>query len=156
MATTVKPIPDGYHTATPYIICRGAAKAIEFYKQAFGATETMRLAGPDGKIGHAEIRIGDSPIMLADEHPEMGAKSPQSIGGTATSILLYVTDVDAVFERAVAAGATVERPVEDKFYGDRMGSVIDPFGHKWHIGTHQEDVSPEEIARRVAAMSHGH
>jgi PhnB protein len=149
----VKPIPDGYHTATPYIICRGAAKAIEFYKQAFGATELMRLAAPDGKIGHAEILIGDSPIMLADEHPEMGAKSPLSIGGTAVGILLYVPDVDAVFQRAVAAGATVERPVEDKFYGDRMGGVIDPFGHKWYIGTHKEDVSPEEIARRAAALS---
>jgi PhnB protein len=155
MPTAVKPVPDGYHTATPYIICRGAAKAIEFYKQAFGATETMRLAGPGGRIGHAEIRIGDSTIMLADEHPEMGAKSPQTIGGTATSILLYVADVDAVFQRAIAAGATVERPVEDKFYGDRMGGVIDPFGHKWYIGTHKEDVSPEEIARRAAAMSGG-
>jgi PhnB protein len=155
MPTPVKPIPDGYHTATPYIICRGAAKAIEFYKQAFGATETIRLAGPDGKIGHAEIRIGDSTIMLADEHPEMGAKSPQTIGGTPVGILLYVADVDAVFQRAIAAGATVERPVEDKFYGDRMGGVIDPFGHKWYIGTHKEDVSPEEIARRAAAMSGG-
>jgi PhnB protein len=155
MTTAVKPVPDGYHTATPYIICRGAAKAIDFYKQAFGAEELMRLAGPDGKIGHAEIRIGDSPIMLADEHPEMGAVSPQSIGGTAVGILLYVPDVDAVFRRAIAAGATVERPVEDKFYGDRMGGVIDPFGHRWYIGTHKEDLSTEEVTRRAAAMAGG-
>jgi PhnB protein len=153
VATNVKPIPDGYHSVTPYLICRGAAEAIEFYKQAFGARELMRLGGPGGKIGHAEICVGDSPIMLADEHPEMGAKSPQSYGGTPVSILIYVEDVDTVFQRAVAAGATVERPVEDKFYGDRMGGVIDPFGHKWYIGTHKEDLSPEEIGRRAAAMS---
>lgn len=155
MPTPVKPIPNGYHTATPYLICRGAAKAIEFYKQAFGATEVMRFAAPAGKVGHAEIQIGDSKIMLADEFPEMGAKSPQTFGGTAVSILLYVEDVDAVFNRALASGATVERPIENKFYGDRAGGVIDPFGHKWYIATHIEDVSADEMQRRAAAMSGG-
>ncbi len=152
MPTKPKPIPDGYHTATPYLIVSGAARAIEFYKQAFGATEIMRLAAPDGKVGHAEIKIGDSPIMLADEHPEMGARSPQSIGGSAVFILLYFEDVDAVFNRAVAAGAKALRPVQDQFYGDRSGTIADPFGHTWTIATHKEDLSPEEIQRRAAAM----
>ncbi|MBI2924227.1 MAG: VOC family protein [Verrucomicrobia bacterium] len=149
-----KPTPEGYHTATPYLIVSGAARAIDFYKQAFGATELMRLAAPDGKIGHAEIKIGDSPIMLADEHPEMGARSPQSIGGSPVFILLYFEDVDAVFNRAVAAGAKVLRPVQDQFYGDRSGTIADPFGHTWTIATHKEDLSEEEIQRRAAAM-HG-
>lgn len=131
MTTKGKPIPDGYHTVTPYLIVRGAAAAIEFYKKAFAATELFRLDSPSGKIGHAEMRIGDSPIVLADEHPEMGAKSPQTIGGSPVSIMLYVEDVDAVVPRAVAAGAKVTRPVEDKFYGDRMGGLEDPFGHVW-------------------------
>jgi PhnB protein len=147
----VKPIPEGYHTLTPYLILRGAAEAIEFYKKAFGATEIMRLPGPDGKLGHAEIRIGDSPIMLADEHPEMGAKSPASLGGAPVSFVLYVKHVDSFVAQAVAAGAKIERPIENKFYGDRMGSVADPFGYQWHIATHVEDVSPEEMGRRAQA-----
>src|SRR5260370_33769663 len=146
-----KPIPEGYHTATPYLIIKDAAQAIEFYKKAFGATEVIRFAQPDGKIGHAEIKVGDSHIMLADEFPEMGARSPQSFGGSPVSILLYVEDVDAVFTQAVAAGAAVQRPVADQFYGDRTGGVKDPFGHMWYIATHVEDVSPEEMKKRAAA-----
>jgi len=149
----VKPIPDGYHTATPYLIIKGAASALEFYKKAFGATELMRLADPSGKIGHAEILIGDSPIMLADEHPEMGYRGPQSLGGTPVSIALYVEDVDARFNQAVAAGAKVMRPVKDQFYGDRSGTLTDPFGHVWTIATHKEDVSPEEINKRFEAFA---
>jgi PhnB protein len=155
MTFKVKPIPDGYHTVTPYLIVRGAAAAIEFYKKAFAATELFRMDGPGGKIGHAELRIGDSPIMLADEHPEMGAKSPQSFGGSPISIMLYVEDVDAVVGRAVAAGAKVTRPIEDKFYGDRSGGLEDPFGHSWHVSTHKEDVSKEEMDRRAAALFGG-
>ena len=151
MTSRPKPIPDGYHTATPYLIVNDGAGAIEFYKKAFGATELMRMAQPDGKIGHAEIRIGDSPIMLADESPEMGARSPQSFGGSPVSILLYVEDVDAIFTQAVAAGAKVRRPVADQFYGDRTGGVEDPFGHVWYISTHTEGVSPEEMRKRAAA-----
>src|SRR5262245_34619398 len=147
-----KPIPDGYHTATPYLVLQNAAGAIEFYKKAFGATELMRLASPDGKIGHAEIKIGDSPIMLADEFPDMGYRGPKALGGSPVSILLYVEDVDALFNQAVAAGATVKRPVKDEFYGDRSGNLEDPFGHVWTIATHKEDVSPEEIEKRFAAV----
>jgi len=154
MSDKVKPIPDGYHTVTPYLIIKDAAKAIDFYKAAFGATELFRMADGSGKIGHAEIKIGDSPIMLAEEHPDMGFVGPQSLGGTPVSILLYVEDVDALAEQAIAAGATVTEPVTDKFYGDRMGSFSDPFGHRWHIGTHKEDVSPEEMEKRMAA-AHG-
>ena len=149
----VRPVPEGYHTATPYLIIKGAAKAIEFYKKAFGATELMRMADPNGRIGHAEIKIGNSPIMLADEVPEMGYRSPQSLGGSPVSILLYVEDVDALFSQAVAAGAKVLRPPEDQFYGDRSGGVTDPFGHVWYIATHKEDVSPEEMRKRAAALS---
>jgi PhnB protein len=149
----VKPIPDGYHTATPYLIAKGAAAAIEFYKKAFGATELMRCPGPGGALMHAEIKIGDSPIMLADEFPEMKILSPSSLGGPSGLVLLYVPDVDARFAQAVAAGATVERPVKDEFYGDRAGTLMDPFGHRWTIATHVEDVSPEEIQRRMAAMA---
>ena len=152
MSGKVKPIPDGYHSVTPYLIVNGGAAAIEFYKKAFGATEVMRMPGPDGKVGHAEIHIGDSVVMLADEHPEMGAKSPHAIGGTPVSILLYVEDVDAVVRQAVAAGAKIQRPIEDKFYGDRMGSLDDPFGHIWHVATHTEDVTPEEMKKRSAAL----
>jgi PhnB protein len=148
----IKPIPDGYHTATPYLIVHDAKAALAFYVQAFGAVELMRLEGPDGKVGHAEIRIGDSPIMLADEHPQMGFRSPRALGGTPVSLMLYVEDVDARFARALAAGAKALRPVQDQFYGDRSGTLEDPFGHVWTIGTHVEDVSPEEIQRRVAAM----
>ncbi len=150
MTSRPKPIPDGYHTATPDLIVNDAALAIEFYKKAFGATELLRMAKPDGKIGHAEIRIGDSTIMLADEFPEMGARSPQSFGGSPVSIFLYVENVDAVFAQTVAAGAVVQRPVADQFYGDRMGGVKDPFGHAWYIATHTEDVSPEEMRKRAA------
>ena len=145
----VKPIPDGYHTATPYLIIRGAGDAIEFYKKAFGATELFRFPTPDGKIGHAEIKIGDSPIMLADESPEMGYKSPQSLGGSPISIMIYVADVDTVFKQAIAAGGKEQRPVKDQFYGDRSGTLEDPFGHVWHVATHKEDVSPEEMERRM-------
>jgi PhnB protein len=150
-----KPIPEGYHTATPYLIIKDAAKAIEFYKKAFGAKEMMRMSQPDGRIGHAEIKIGNSPIMLADEFPEMGARSPQSLGGSPVSILLYVEDVDAFAEQAVAAGTKVVRPVKDQFYGDRSGSFEDPFGHQWHIATHVEDVAPEEMHKRAAAAGRG-
>jgi len=151
MTSRVKPTPEGYHTATPYLIVRDAARAIEFYKKAFGAKELMRMADPSGKIGHAEIKIGDSPIMLADEVPGMGYRSPESLGGSPVSILLYVEDVDAVFNQAVAAGAKVQRPVADQFYGDRTGGVTDPFGHVWYVATHKEDVSPEEMRKRAAA-----
>jgi PhnB protein len=131
------------------LVIRGAAKAIDFYKKAFGATELFRMAGPDGKIGHAEIKIGDSPVMLADEAPEMGAKSPQAFGGSPITILLYVEDVDKVFNQAVAAGAKVQRPVQNQFYGDRAGGVTDPFGHSWYIHTHIEDVPPAEMEKRA-------
>lgn len=149
----VKPVPKGYHNVTPYLIVSGAARALDFYKQVFGAIERMRMAGPNGKIGHAEIGIGDSVIMLADEHPEMGARAPGAFGGAAVSIMLYVDDADATVKSAVAAGAKVVRPVEDKFYGDRTGTIEDPFGHQWHVGTHKEDVPPDEMQRRAAAMA---
>jgi PhnB protein len=151
MAT--KAIPDGYHSATPYLIVKGAADAIEFYKRAFGAVELFRMANPDGRVGHAEIRIGDSVIMLADEHPDMGYRSPRSLGGSAVSIMLYMEDVDTVFARALAGGARAQRGVADQFYGDRNGVLEDPFGHVWTIATHVEDVAPEEMERRMAAMN---
>ena len=147
-----KYIPDGYHTATPYLIVNGAARALEFYKQVFGATELIRMPAPGGKVGHAEIRIGDSNIMLADEFPEMDARGPQTIGGTPVSLMLYFEDCDAVTARAVASGAKVLRPVQDQFYGDRSGTVLDPFGHKWTIATHKEDLSAEELQKRAAAL----
>ncbi len=150
----VKPIPDGYHSVTPYLIIRGAADAIEFYQKAFGAKELFRFPTPDGKIGHAEIKIGDSPIMLADEYPSMGYNSPQALGGSPVSLMIYVEDVDTVFNQAVAAGATVKEAVSDKFYGDRIGSLTDPFGHVWHVSTHKEDVSVEEMQKRAQA-AHG-
>jgi PhnB protein len=149
MAT--KAIPDGYRTATPYLIVKGAADAIDFYKRAFGATELLRMADPQGKVGHAEIKIGDSVIMLADEHPAMGYRGPRALGGSSVSILLYVEDVDEVFERAVKAGARAQRPVMDQFYGDRSGTLEDPFGHVWTVATHVEDVEPEEMKRRAEA-----
>jgi len=145
----VKPIPAGYHTATPYLIVDAANDAIEFYKQAFGATELMRMPGADGRIGHAEIQIGDSRIMLADEHPELGYRGPKSLGGAGISLMLYVEDVDKMFAQAIAAGGRQRRPVEDQFYGDRNGTLQDPFGHVWTIATHTEDLSPEEIAARM-------
>ncbi len=153
MSTKITSIPAGYHSITPYLILKGAADGIEFYKKAFGATEMMRMPGTNGRIGHAEIKIGDSPIMLADESPEMNARSPQTLGGSPITILLYVEDVDAVVKKAVDAGAKLDRPIEDKFYGDRMGSITDPFGHTWHIATHKEDVAPEEMKKRAAAMA---
>jgi len=155
MPNPVKAIPDGYHTATPYLIITGAANAIDFYKKAFGATELMRMAQPDGRIGHAEIKIGDSPIMLADEHPGMGYRSPQSLGGSSVSIMLYVENVDALFAQAVAAGGKVTMPVKDQFYGDRSGTLSDPFGHVWTISTHKEDLAPEEMKKRAAAAMSG-
>lgn len=150
----VNHVPECYHAVTPYLIVRGAARAIDFYQKTFGAAELFRMPRPDGRIGHAEIKIGDSHIMLADEFPEMSAISPQTCGGTPVGILLYVPDVDATFARALAHGASVNQAVEDKFYGDRAGTIIDPFGHKWTIATHVEDVSPEELERRVAALQH--
>ncbi|HVN44748.1 MAG TPA: VOC family protein [Steroidobacteraceae bacterium] len=144
-------IPAGYRTATPYLIVQGAADAIEYYKHAFGATEMLRMADPQGRVGHAEIRIGDSVIMLADEHPAMGYRAPRSLGGSSVSILLYLEDVDTVFDRAIKAGARVLRPVTKQFYGDRSGTLEDPFGHVWTIATHVEDVPPEELQRRAEA-----
>jgi PhnB protein len=151
--SVVKAIPEGHHTLTPHLVIKGAASAIEFYKTAFGATELFRMAD-GGKVGHAELKIGDSHLMLADEYPEMGYKGPKSLGGAAVSLLLYVENVDAVVEQAVAAGATLVRPTQDQFYGDRSGTVHDPFGHIWTIATHKEDVSVEEMKRRQTAMSH--
>lgn len=154
MADKVKPIPEGYHSVTPYLVVDDAARAIEFYKSAFGATELFRMPQPDGRIGHAEIRVGDSHVMIADEHPEMKFVGPRTLGGSPVTFVLYVEDVDGQVERAVAAGAKVTRPVADQFYGDRTGSVEDPFGHVWFIATHVEDVPPEELKRRAAA-AHG-
>lgn len=153
MPENVKPIPDGYHAITPYLYVDGAARAIEFYKEAFGAEEIMRMPGPDGRIGHAEIRIGDSRVMLADEHPEIGARGPKSYGGAPFSLLLYVEHVDTVVERAIVAGAKLVREVADQFYGDRSGGVEDPFGFTWYVATHVEDVSPDEMERRAAAKA---
>ena len=146
-------IPAGYHSITPYLIVKGGAAAIDWYKTALGAEETVRMPGPNGTIGHAELRFGDSVVMLADEVPDMGASSPQSVGGTPVGLMYYVNDCDAVFKRAVAAGAKVEREPKDQFYGDRSGTLVDPFGHKWTIATHKEDVSAEEAQRRMKALS---
>ena len=151
----VKPIPEGYHTVTSYLIIDGAADAIEYYKKAFGATELFRFPTPDGKIGHAEIKIGDSPIMLADAYPDMGYNGPKSLNGSPVSLMIYVDDVDTVFSRAVEAGASVKEAVSDKFYGDRMGTLIDPFGHVWHVGTHKEDISIEEMKKRAQGAAGG-
>ncbi len=149
----VKPIPEGYHAITPYLIIKGAAAAIDYYKKVFGATELFRMPDASGKgVGHAEIKIGDSPIMLADEQPEM-YRSPQSLGGTPVSLMLYVEDVDTVFPRAVAAGAKVVKPIQDQFYGDRSGTLHDPFGHLWTIATHKKDVSPEEMMAQMGGTS---
>lgn len=147
----VKPIPEGYHSATPYLVVRGAGQAIDFYAKAFGAKEIYRLPGPGGQILHGEIQIGDSRIMLSDENPDMGAMSPQALNGSPVSILLYVEDVDAAFKRAIAAGGKEVMPVTDMFWGDRFGALADPFGHQWQIATHKEDLTPEEIAKRAEA-----
>jgi PhnB protein len=149
----VKPIPDGYHSVTPYLYVRGAIAAIDYYKKVFGANELMRIPGPEGRIMHAEIKIGDSIVMLADENPPHGIMSPQTIGGHSSGMLAYVEDVDAVFQKAVESGSKSLRPLQNQFYGDRTGSVLDPFGHMWTIATHVEDVSQEELHKRMAAMS---
>ena len=151
----VKPVPEGYPQVTPYLVVEGAEAAIEFYGTVFGATERMRLPGPDGTIGHAELQLGDSLIMVADEAPQLGIRGPKVIGGTPVTISVYVEDVDGVVERAVQAGATLLRPVEDQFYGDRSGQFEDPFGHRWSVATHVEDVSPEEMGRRAADLADG-
>ena len=152
MPAKTNPVPQGYHHVTPYLIIKGAAAAIDFYKDVFGASEIMRMPQPDGRIGHAEMKLGDSFIMLADEYPEMDIVSPATLGNSTVGILLYVDDVDATFNKAVSRGAKVNKPLADQFYGDRSGTVIDPFGHKWTIATHVEDVSPQEMERRMAAL----
>jgi PhnB protein len=150
---SVKAIPSGYHTVTPYLALRGADAAIDFYKRAFGAQEVARMAGPNGKIMHGELKIGDSMIMLGEECPEMGGnRSPLSLGGTPLGLHLYVADVDASFQRAVAAGAQVKMPPTDMFWGDRFSKLVDPFGHEWSLATHKEDVSVEEMKRRSDAF----
>jgi PhnB protein len=151
MASQVKPIPEGFHTATPYLTVNDGVRAIEFYKRAFGAQEISRMEGPPGKIGHAEIKIGDSIIMLSDEMPGGSCRSPQSLGGSTVSIFLYVKDVDSAFNQAVAAGAKAEMPVTDMFWGDRFGRLTDPFGHSWSMATHKEDIAPEEMRKRAQA-----
>lgn len=150
---TVQAIPDGYPQVTPYLCVDGAAAAIDFYSRVFGATERMRMGGPDGKVGHAELQIGSGLVMLADEFPDMGQRSPKALGGSPVTVSLYVEDVDAVFARALEAGATEVRPVTDQFYGDRVGQFSDPWGHLWSVATHVEDVSPEEMAQRAEAMA---
>ena len=154
---SVKPIPEGYHTATPYLAVDDAAEALEYYKRAFGAKERGRMEAPDGKIGHAEIQIGDSLVMLSDPFPQASTRTPKELGGTTASVFLYVENVDAFVQRAVDAGATVSMEVADQFWGDRFGTITDPFGHSWSVATHIEDVPPEEMAERakaaMAAMS---
>ncbi len=150
----VKPIPQGYHSVTPYLFIKGAASAIDYYKKVFGAEERVRMPGPDGRVMHAELQIGDSIVMLADENLQIGAKSPQTIGGTSSSLHVYVQDVDTIAQKAVDAGGQLVRPVKNQFYGDRSGTLIDPFGHMWSVATHIEDVSPEEMKKRMdKAMS---
>ena len=152
----VNPIPEGYPPVTPYLIVDGAAAAIEFYESVLGARERMRMDAPGGRIGHAELEIGDSVVMLADEHPDIGALGPKSVGGTPVSLHVYVDDVDGVFKRAIDAGGRELRPIEDRFYGDRLGTFEDPFGHHWHVATHVEDVPEDEMGRRAAeAMGAG-
>lgn len=154
MARQIKPVPEGYHTVTPYLTVNDGARAIDFYRRAFGAKEKSRMEGPPGKIAHAELTIGDSVIMLAEEMPGSGCRSPQSLGGSTVNIFLYVTDVDSVFNQAVNAGANVEMPVADMFWGDRYGKLKDPFGHSWSLATHKEDLAPAEIQKRgQAAMA---
>jgi PhnB protein len=153
LRTKTKPIPKGYHAVTPYLSVQGAADAIAFYKKAFGAKEVMRMPGPRGTIGHAEVQISGSRIMLADESPEINFRSPRAIGGTPVTIHLYVEDVDKVAKKAVAAGAKLLRPVAEQFYGDRSGSMEDPFGHVWHIATHVKDIPTKELKKRAAAMA---
>jgi PhnB protein len=149
----VSPVPPGYHSVTPYLIVNGASQALSWYAAAFGAREVMRLPTPGGRIGHAEIDIAGSHVMLADEHPDIGAHAPGAYGGSPISLHVYVTNVDAVMQKAAAAGATIKSPAANRFYGDRLGSLLDPFGHTWHIATHIEDVPPDEIERRMAAIT---
>ncbi len=151
MSSKVKPVPDGYRTITPYLYVRGAAKALDFYKKAFGAVEKVRMPGPGDSIMHAEIRIGDSMLMMTEENPERGAKSPLAYGGATSAIFLYVDDVDTWFKRAVSAGATARMQPSDMFWGDRYGSLVDPFGHEWGLATHKEDVTPQQMAERMKA-----
>jgi PhnB protein len=148
----VKPIPDGFHTVTPHLVVKGASEAIDFYRRAFGAEEVFRFETPAGGVAHAEIRVGDSRVMLAEECPEMGGRGPLAIGGTPVTLALYVKDVDRAFAQAVAAGATVRMPVADMFWGDRYGQVIDPFGNVWSLATHVKDVTPAEMAKAMAQM----
>jgi PhnB protein len=150
--TNVNPIPDGYPQVMPYLTVDGASAAIDFYTTVFGAKERLRMPAPDGKVGHAELEIGDSVVMLADAFADMGNQTPAALGGTPVTVMVYVADVDAVFDRALKAGATEERKVENQFYGDRAGQFVDPFGHKWFVATHVEDVAPEEVAKRATAM----
>ena len=152
---STKPIPDGYHTVTPYLTVRNATAALDFYQRAFGATVLMRMDAPDGKIGHAEFLIEGSPVMMSDEFPEMNAISPETLGGVASSLMIYLENVDARFAQAIAAGGVVERPVKDQFYGDRSGTLKDPFGHRWTLATHVEDIGPDEMNRRAAAAMSG-
>jgi PhnB protein len=152
MAGKVSPVPQGHRTVAPYLAVKDGAKALDFYRRAFGATEIYRLMLPDGRLGHGEIRLGDSIVMLSDEFPEFGGKTPQTLGGTPVSVHLYVDDVDAFFKKAVAAGAIERKPVMDQFYGDRSGQLEDPFGHLWWVATHKEDVAPEEVQKRAAAL----
>jgi PhnB protein len=160
MPSKVKPVPDGYHTVSPYLCVNDAERAIQYYQKAFGAKETMRMHGPQGKIAHAELKIGDSVIMLADEMPQSGLRSPQALGGTTSSIFLYVNDVDHTYDQAVAAGARADMPPQDMFWGDRYGKLTDPFGHSWALATHKEDVAPAEMERRgkeaMAKMAQQH
>jgi len=149
----INSVPDGYHTITPYLVIRGAAQAIDYYKQAFGATEIMRIQQPDGRVGHAELKFGDAVVMLADEFPEINVVGPATLGNTTVGVLLYVENADATFDKAVSLGAKVRKPMADQIYGDRNGTLEDPFGHKWTIATHKEDVTPEEMERRMAAAS---
>ncbi len=153
--TTVNPIPEGYPQVMPYLTVDGASAAIDFYTTVFGAKERLRMPAPGGKVGHAELEIGDSVVMLADAFPDMGNQTPPALGGTPVTVMVYVADVDAVFDRALKAGATEERKVENQFYGDRAGQFVDPFGHKWFLATHVEDVTPEEVAERAAAAMGG-
>ena len=156
MAKATRPIPEGYHTVTPHLTVRGAARAIDFYARAFGAEELTRMPAPDGeRIMHAELRIGDSRVFLNDEFPDMGGRSPEALGGTPASLHLYVEDVERAFARAVAAGAKVHMPLQDMFWGDRYGRLVDPFGHEWSMATRREDLSPDEIGARAATAFGG-
>jgi PhnB protein len=149
----INSVPDGYHAITPYLVIRGAGQAIDYYKQAFGATEVMRIRQPDGRVGHAELKFGDAVVMLADEFPEINVVGPATLGNTTVGVLLYVENADATFDKAVSLGAKVRKPMADQIYGDRNGTLEDPFGHRWTVATHKEDVTPDEMKQRMAAVS---